>query len=240
MSISREIRVAGSSRAVTCLIISVLVLFIYENARAQSGRAPKRNESPPPAVPTMTPPMTDVPSRPAKQQSINLIAADYVGAPNVSFETGVAFRSFVERLRESEALNVSPKEDVRRKEAIDLAKGEGSPYVAWLQLEVDLMGRADARNDSEKTTITPINPACLMVNYIIFEYGSGKILTQGHTYQPGYQDRCAGTVHHPSPYPDRTRFPPRTTPEQALKRAGAEAADRIMTGLGIPLPPQHP
>jgi hypothetical protein len=223
------------------VLVSVVLLFVPTHTKAQSGRAPKRNESPSPAVPTVTPTATDIPaSKPPKQPGINLIAADYVGAPNVSFETGVAFRSFVERLRESAALNVSPKQDVRRKEAIDLAKGEGGAYVAWLQLEVDLMGRSDVRTDSEKTTITPINPACLMVNYIIFERGSGKILTQGHTYQPGYQDRCAGTVHHPSPYPDRTRFPPRTTPEQALKHAGAEAADRIMTDLDIPLPPQHP
>jgi hypothetical protein len=155
----------------------------------------------------------------------------------MAFETGVAFRSFLTRLEESGFLIVSARDDVRRKEAIELAKRSENIYVAWLALELDLMGSADARNDNEKASITTINPGCLFVTYAIYEAGTGRAIAQGRTYQKGYQDRCAGTVYHPSPYPDRKVLSPRgTLPELELKRAGSEAADRIMEALNIVVP----
>lgn len=242
MNLKPQHRIARFDRYRGGLSTSCFLILIFNvGALAQSGRA--RTGSPTTTT-TTTPTKTTTASdhasvsKPPKETKINLIAAKYVSAANASFQTGVAYRSFLARLQESGFLIVSSREDLRRKEAIDLAKSEENVYVAWLQLEVDLMGSSDARTDSEKATITPVNPACLFVTYAIFAPG-GKVIMQGHTYQPGYQDRCAGTVYHPSPYPDRG-LPTRTTPEFALKRAGSEAADRVMTSLDIPLPPTRP
>lgn len=217
----------------------LLISLICGPALAQSGRsrlpAPTPTTTAPP--PAETKPVSESqPSRPLPNKKINLIAAKYVAANNMAFETGVAFRSFLSRLEESGFLIVSSHEDVRRKEAIDLAKHSENVYVAWLQLELDLMGSSDARNDTEKATITSINPGCLYVTYAVFEAGTGRAIAQGHTYQRGYQDRCAGTVYHPSPYPDRQTTTRPVVPEVELKRAGSEAADHVLKGLNAPAP----
>lgn len=205
---------------------------------AQSGRS--RPPAPAPttkAPPAETKPAGDSqPARPLPSKKINLTAAKHVAANNMAFETGVAFRSFLSRLEESGFLIVSSREDVRRKEAIDLAKHSENVYVAWLQLELDLMGTADARNDTEKATVTGINPGCLYVTYAVFEAGTGRAIAQGHTYQRGYQDRCAGTVYHPSPYPDRQTVGRPVVPEVELKRAGREAAGHVLESLNVPAP----
>jgi len=236
MRLESRIRIVRLAR---CGCILLLAGIICGQALAQSGRS-----RPAPPQPTATEPQAQAKpandsqlSQPSRPTKINLTAAKYVTAANVAFETGVAFRSFVARLEEARFLIVSAREDVRRKEAIDLAKHSENVYVAWLQVELDLMGSADARTDNEKATITPVNPGCLYVTYAVYEAGTGRAIAQGHTYQRGYQDRCAGTVYHPSPYPDRQPPDSRgTVPELELKRAGSEAADRVLASLDIAAP----
>jgi len=211
---------------------------------AQSGRSrpgsPVPNNPAPPAE-NPKPESNDAVSKGTRETKVKLIAAKFVSSSNTAFETGVAFRSFLARLEESGFLIVTVREDVRRKDAIELARASEDTYVAWLQLEIDLMGSADARTDNEKAAITPINPGCLYVTYAVYAAGTGRAIAQGHTYQQGYQDRCAGSVYHPSPYPDRQVLTTRgTVPELELKRAGSEAADRAMSSLEIPLPPKRP
>jgi len=226
-----------------CLSIAFVILTCGSGL-AQSGRT--RTGPPPKSDPATTTTSTTAGSDNAadpkieKERRISLVTAKHVSANNTGFETGIAFRSFLARLQESGFLIVSSREDLRRKEAIELARSGENVYVAWFQLELDLMGSADAKTDAEKAAVTPINPACLFVTYAIYAPGTGKPIAQGHVYQPGYQDRCAGTVYHPSPYPDRQMPTRGTTPELELKRAGGEAADRIMTALNIAVPAKHP
>jgi hypothetical protein len=167
-----------------------------------------------------------------------LIATHSVPSANVALETGIAYRSFVERLKESQRLTVSVERELRRKDAIDLAKSKTNAYVVWFEMEVDL-GPGDLEKDTEKAAIAPVNPRCLLVTYAVFTPGTGKVKTQGRVYQVGYQSICVGGVYHPSPYPD-TRQPIRLPAESTLKQAGREAADRLMTALDLPVPPAHP
>ncbi len=167
------------------------------------------------------------------------MAADYIPSANVALETGMTYRSLVGRLQESKLLTISSEKEMRRSDAIDLAKSKTEAYVVWLQLEVDLMGSADVEKDTEKAAISSINPSCLFVTYAVFAPRTGRAITQGHVYQPGYEERCVGDVYHPSPYPEGPNKR-RAPAEYALKQAGREVADRVMTAFDIPLPPKHP
>jgi hypothetical protein len=207
-------------------------------APAQSGRAPKRNDSPP-TKPAAAEPEVKSTSKTAKAMPVRVMAAEYIPSANVAFETGMVYRSLLGRLQESSHLTVDPGKEMRRKDAIDLAKSKTEAYVVWLQLEVDLMGSGDVEKDSEKAAISPINPSCLFVTYALFAPETGRAITQGHVYQPGYEDRCVGGVYHPSPYPEGPNKR-RAPAEYALKQAGREVADRVMTVLNIPVPPKHP
>lgn len=208
----------------TCL----LILIISQTVSAQLGRGPKRDDSP----------ASTSARKVSKEAPLRLIAAEYVPSINVNFGTELAFRSFLERFQESGFIKISGKKS--QTQGSNRSREKRKRTVCRVdQLEVDLMGSNDVEKDSEKASVSPINPACLYVSYAIFAPGSGKAITQGHVYQPGYQDRCVGGVYHPSPYPDRP-LPTRAPPEITIKQAARDAADRVMTALDIALAPKHP
>lgn len=215
------VRLFLSNRYRLALSIScILILSQAGNAQLNSG--PKR----------------DSPSTASKEAPLHLVGTYLIPKPNVAFHTGLVFRNLLERLQESVLLRVSEEKEMRRKDAADLAKRGEDSFVVWLQLDMEL-GRNDEAKDSETTAFRAINPACLFVSYEVFAPKTGKTIKQGHEYQPGYQDRCAGGVYHTTPYPDRP-MPTHSTPELDLKHAAREAADRIITALDIPVPPKHP
>ena len=230
---------ARFTRRRTALLCCPLVLFAAAHVvTAQSGR-PRRAESPPVVTPTTDAPAKPTPT-PSEMPTVSLIVTDYIPAPNVTIGTGIAVNSFVERLRESNRVTVITEKEMRRKDAIDLAKSKTDEHVVWLQMEVDLAGAdAAAEVDPESTSIRPINRGCLVVAYAVFAPVTGKTKTQGRAYQSRNESRCTGGVYHPSPYPDGPQ-PRRMPVEYTLRQAGREAADRVMTAFNIPLPPPHP
>ena len=198
------------------------ILLLSQVGNAQLNRAPKRD-----------PASTGLQASP-----LQLVGTYLIPNPNLGFQTKLVFRSLLERLQESSALRVTEEKEMRRKDAADLAKRDADSFVVWLQLDIELGGK-DVTRDSENTAFRAINPACLYVSYEVFAPRTGKTIKQGHEYQPGYQDRCAGGVYHTTPYPDH-QTPTRSTPELDLKQAAREAADHIMAALDVPVPRKHP
>src|SRR5437879_5852065 len=141
------------------------LLIIGQVTYGQLGRGPKRSD---PAPTTTSEPGATSTSRVAKTAPVLVMAAEYIPSQNVAFETGIAYRSLLARFQESSRVSVTAQKEMRRKDAIDLAKSKTDAYVVWLQLEIDLMGSADAHKDTEKASVSTINPSCLFVTYAVF------------------------------------------------------------------------
>jgi hypothetical protein len=216
----------------------LIILFFGSVALAQSGRAPKQKGSTPPAPATQ--PETTAKPKEAKSQmpGLSLIATKSVPSSNLGIWTGMAFRRFLERLSESPLLKITQEKEMNRKEASDLAKTRTDAYVVWIQLEVDVKMNGTLEADSERASITTINPGCLLVSYIVFTRETGKVKAQGRVYQDEYPSVCTGTPSRPSPLPSGRE--PRHPVEYTLRKAAREAADRVMTALDIPVPTAGP
>jgi len=150
----------------------------------------------------------------------------------------MAYRRFLERLSESPHVKIAQEKEMNRKEASDLAKTTSDAYVVWIQLEVDVKMNGTLESDSERASITTINPGCLLISYIVFTPGTGKAKNQGRVYQDEYPSVCTGTASRPSPLPSGRE--PRHPVEYTLRKAAREAADRVMTDLDIPVPSASP
>jgi hypothetical protein len=146
----------------------------------------------------------------------------------------MAFRRFLERLSESPHVKITQEKEMNRKEAADLAKTRTDDYVVWIQLEVDVKMNGTLESDSERASITTINPGCLLIGYVVFTPATGKVRNQGRVYQDEYPSICTGTASRPSPLPSDRE--PRHPVEYTLRKAAREAADRVMTALDIHLP----
>jgi hypothetical protein len=142
----------------------------------------------------------------------------------------MAYRSFVERLKESSSLEVVEGKEMNRKGAIELAKSQegGETYVVWLQMEVDV-----DTGDTERAGIASINPGCLYINYFLYSPVTGKVKAQGKVYQDGYQAVCTGTASRPSPLPNPLPGSRRLPADYTLRKAAREAAVRILDALGM-------
>ena len=108
------------ARCKTALLCWLLTLIFTHVVTAQSGRAPRQPAPPPIATPTGDAPAERTPT-PAETPTLALVVTDYIPGPNVTIGTGVAFSSFVERLRESSRVSVATEKEMRLKDAIDLA-----------------------------------------------------------------------------------------------------------------------
>ena len=213
-----------------------LLLLLFTCGFAQSGRAPKRSPAATPSPQSSTtssPPIEEPPDassaahkKPATR-ALFLRAVKYIPSANVTVETNIAFKGFIERLREIAGVDVLVSSEGTRKQAMDLAKAEKDAYVLWMQLELDV-----ADTESANASIGPINPGCLLVSYHVYAPQTGKVKTQGRVYQPGYQSRCVGSPLHPSPFPD-TRGQKRLPIEYTLQQAGREAANRLAQAFGL-------
>jgi hypothetical protein len=207
-------------------------------APAQSGR-----RTPPPAPRDSGADRPGTPAPAAAEQSqkkdeaakISVVVVRHTASANVAAWTGLVHRRLLRRLGEAHGLNVSEGKELNRKEAIDLAKSRPDAYVVWFEMAIDLGGR-DINMDDEKAGNTALNPGCLLVHYAVFAPGTGRQKSTGRVYQDGYESTCAGTPAHPSPYPDAPPSRQHRPPEYAIPKAAGEAADRIMSDLGVAAP----
>jgi hypothetical protein len=216
-------------RVVVLLLYTLIALAACGLVQAQSGRRSKQPSAPAPPVESESeskPVAKPTPTTPRQ----HIIVVKNVPSANVSFWTGMAYRSFVERLKESPSLEVVEGKEMNRKEAIELAKkqeGEDS-YVVWLQLEVDVNN-----GDTESASITSINPGCLYINYYLYSPRTGKVKAQGKVYQDGYQAVCTGVPSRPSPLPTSLPGSRRLPVDYTLRKAGHEAAVRVLDALNV-------
>ena len=148
------------------------------------------------------------------------VAKDVV---NINFPHAVA-KYFVdeclERIRAVPLFAAAPVRDLKRSEAIDMAKSDEKAYVLWLEFTADAadmdrsgMGQPDLRN--------------LVVRYVLYTPGTGEVRTQGRLYFSADTRARAGGVL--IPYGGGRRGSNYT-----LEEAGQKVAEYVMDSLGTP------
>jgi hypothetical protein len=187
-------------------------------AYGQSGR---RQAKPPAAapVPTPTPEPTPEPKAQKDENQISFIIAigdrgTFVRYPLTYPEA--AARGCAEHLRKRSSANVDlSQREMTRGEAIAKAKSEQNTYVVLITLIEDSMSASSSSGYVE-----------IQVDYVVFAPGTAKVLTSGRTYENSTR---RGPVVVP-------RTPGSTSPtyrEQSLRRAGEDAAERILKALHL-------
>jgi len=207
--------------------------------QAQVGRGPKKpapDPTPAPERSSSTP--ADSSTQPGEKSSararLALIVTKLVASPSLAIETRIAVDGLVERLSLSGDVKVQPvTKDVSRGEAMAQAKAEHDAYLIWLSTEVDTP-------DGETASIATINPGCVFINYTVYSPQSAKIKTRGRIYQQGYVPQgCVASASSPAPGPSETR-PFQLPYEERLRRAGHEAANRVLRAFNLRVPTTDP
>jgi cytoskeletal protein RodZ len=231
---NKEMRQRRTLIVETCLLAllfgCVSLAFTFA-ARAQAGRAVRRpTQSPSPSA-QPSPQSSPQPSaHSSAHPEVTFIVARFVQSPSLTIETRIAFNGFVERLKQSSEVEVQAAQtEMSRGEAIERAKTEREAYVIWLRTEVDTA-------DSENASVVTINPGCVLVTYTVFSPQTAKIKAQGRVYQRGYTPNvCTASGSRPAlPPTERRRYD--LPYEERLRRAGHEAANRVMQAFNLRLP----
>lgn len=188
--------------------------------QAQSGR---RKPNPPPSapVPTPTPEPTPTPKPPQKESDLAFIlGADSMTAFN-SFPLGyydLVLQGCGDRLRTNSSAHVTIAQDaMSRGEAIKKAKGETKTYVVNLKFVLD--DRAQSLDQME-------------LQFTVFAPQTGKVVT----FFSGYlgTNRKGPVIVGPRGSNGSAMYL-----EQLLRRAGEDAADRILDKLNLNVPITH-
>ena len=201
--------------------VALLLAFCCFTANAQSGR---RQVKPQPSAPVPTPTPEPTPSPAPKRADSDMhflvatgdrTAFDY--APLTFYEA--ARNGCADRLRDKTNLAVDVSQrDMSRGEAIKKAKDGKSTYVVLINLVVDRMSASsDGRYEFE-------------VDYVVFAPGTAKVLASGRTYENSVR-RGPISVGRPT----GSSLP--SYRESLLRRAGEDAADRILKSLHLSDPP---
>ena len=201
------------------IFCAILMFSVCHPVQAQSGRrTPKRasvpvSPTPPAEAETPEPPVKSTAPKVEPQLSL-IVATDKlglsIGIPLYLHDA--AINGFIERLRQSLALSMTLDDKLNRREASDLAKAKKEVHVVWVQLEGETFD-ADA-------AMGRVNQRDMVVSYILFVQGTGKIKTQGRVYQRPYR----GVLSRRMPRG-------RSAAEYQLYEAGREAAERVMEAL---------
>jgi hypothetical protein len=201
---------------------ALLVAFCCLAANAQSGR---RQAKPPSVAPVQaaTPEPTPIPTPKHDENEINfLVGTGDRGASTslapISYHTA-ATQGCADQLskRTSLAVDVSRRE-MTRGEAIAKAKAGKSTYVVLITLIADRMSASSS------------NSVDYEIDYVVFAPETAKVMASGRTYEdvgrkgPVSVGRRGGVglpVYR----------------EELIRRAGAQAADRILKSLHLNDPP---
>ena len=205
---------------VFAVFVALLVAFCCLTANAQSGR---RSAKPPPApVPTPTPEPTPTPTPKRDENSPNFLVATgdrgaFTIAPFTFYEA--VRNGCADRLRDktSFAVDVSQRE-LSRGEAIQKAKAGKTTYVVLLNLIEDRM-TANSSGYYEYE-----------IDYVVFAPETSKVVASGRTYENSMRKGPVSVGR-----PRGSTLP--TYREQLLRRAGEDAADRILKSLHLGDPP---
>lgn len=184
---------------------------------AQSGR---KKPTPPPAAPVPTPTPEPSPSpKPQKEPEFGfLLGADrfdtFESYPLAYYDA--AMRGCGDRLRSGSSARVDVAQShINRGEAIKKAKSETNTYVVLLRLRLDPL---TARSFDD-----------LELDFVVFAPQTGKVVTSGKTY---LNARRTGPV-----IVGPTSRGSALYREQMLRRAGEDAAERILKAMNLNVPP---
>ena len=190
----------------------VLALCLW-SAHAQSGRKHAKT-APAEPVPTPTPEPTPTPKKAEKDSGLMF----YVGADRSDAFSNIplsyhdaAIQGCVDRLRGSSASVDVNNRSLSRGEAIKKAKSETGSYVVLLTLKLATM--AQTSDD-------------LVLEFIVFAPGTGKIVTSGNSYTKGIRSGpvVVGT--------GRTSTSGLYL-EKIIELAGEDAGNRILKALHL-------
>jgi hypothetical protein len=199
--------------------VCLLVLAFVFLAQAQSGRR-KVPTSPAPPVPTPTPEPTPKEKEPEKEPDrvffVGVERTDALSAYPFTFYDA-ALSGCMERLRRAASTRVDMTDrDFSRGEAIKKAKADTKAFVVLLSLNGPTM--AGSQTDYNQ----------LEVRFTVFSPGTAKIAANGTSYLNA--GRAGPLVVGPT-----TGTNSRYYTEVLVKRAGEDAAERILKSLHIPL-----
>ncbi|HEU4390205.1 MAG TPA: hypothetical protein VFV34_20555 [Blastocatellia bacterium] len=188
----------------------------------QSGRKIPKRESPPPAV---QPPADEAPAQPAPgpqkpKLSIVVTYGVFSIAGSEDYYARAAANGCLERLNQAYVKAV-PAKEMNRKEASDLAKQSDSGYVTWLEL---------GTSSTQGPQYGNLDPQNLYVEYILYSPGTGKGKISGRVYLS--QAARTGNVGIGLPIPTNGN-----SADYLCNRVGREIAERVLSALGIAIPP---
>jgi hypothetical protein len=209
-----------SQRNLPRLLLLATVALCAASASAQSGRHAAK-AAPTPAPTTEPPPLKKPPAE--KTGPSLLVGSDstdvFLNVPPYYHDT--VLQSCAHRLNDSSAKADVADRSMNRGEAVKKAKDEKEAYVVLLQLKYDNM------NNSNNSIYD------LIVEYVVFAPTTAKIVTTGRAY--------LGATQKGAVIPRTTGGTTAMYTEQLLKRAGEEAAERILHALHVgTLPPNLP
>jgi len=206
-----------TSRAEFLVFCLLLVAACATLVQAQSGR--RQPKAPPAApVPTPTPEPSPSPKTQKEPEFGFLVGIDRFGTFD-SFPLGyydIPLRGCADRLRSGSSARVDvAQSNMNRGEAIKKAKAESNTYVVLLRLLIDEM-TARSYDDLE-------------LDFVVFAPQTGKVVTSGKAY---LNARRTGPI-----IVGPTGRGSALYREQMLRRAGEDAADRILKALNLNVPP---
>ncbi|HET9524560.1 MAG TPA: hypothetical protein VFO99_00240 [Pyrinomonadaceae bacterium] len=203
--------------------LTLLVALCFVAANAQSGR----RQAKPPAVapvPTPTPEATPVPTPKRDENAVNFLVATGDRGANMSWIPlsfhDAATLGCADQLRKRTALDVDMSQrELTRGEAIAKAKAGKTTYVITVSIIEDRMAASSSGYVE------------LEVDYVVFAPGTAKVIASGRTYENSARKGPISVGR-----PRGSNLP--TYREQLLRRAGEEAADRIVKSLHLSDPPR--
>ena len=196
-----------------------IILFVAVSAISVPAQSGRRHVKPPPAAPIPTPTPDPTPTPKEKEEGPELLfflGADRYGSSFSSLPFSyydAVVRGCGERLRTRSSASVDQTDrSLSRGEAIKKAKEDSHSHVVWLNVTLDSMARS--YDD-------------LVVEFVVFAPGTAKVVTSGRSYLNG--NRAGPIVVGPRSSGGLYR-------EQMLRRAGEDAADRILKAMHIDVP----
>jgi hypothetical protein len=206
--------------------LALLIALSFVGANAQSGR---RQAKPAPAAPVPSPTPESKPTPKPKEDDedqVNFFVATGSRGARVSraplYLHDAATTGCAEQLRKRTSYDVAVSlKEVSRGEAIDKAKAATTTYVVLVSVLEDV-------TDYQTTGYMDFE-----VDYVVFAPGTAKVMASGRTYEGARK----------GPVTVGPRGPGMNLPsyrEAALRRAGEDAANRIVKALHLsdPVPPR--
>jgi hypothetical protein len=217
-----DVRGFKRQRRAAVLLWLLIFLIAAPLSEAQSGRRPPKQ----PTSPDPLPPKNEEPpiKPPSEQNSAPKIPVkvvwqlSHIGSSSIYSRT--VQEACLERLSKSGSVTPgAARDEMNRKQAIDLAKGSSDTYVVWFELELDPQYQ-------DRGGISNVPPQYLTVRFELYTPGTGKTKTGGNVYQ-----RPQGPGGLPLPVPGTAG-----TAGYSLAYAGREMADRVLDALGVGRP----